>query len=92
MSLLHFALFLATAATASAKAKASPEADEPLVHEYIKLAFWLVLGMIIGVFFEARISLREVFKPIAQKGVTGLIIAGSIYGIFMFASIASRYL
>ena len=92
MSLLPLALLLTIAVTACAKAKTVPEADEPLVHEYIKLAFWLLLGMIIGVFFEAKMTLREVFKPIAQKGVTGLIIAGSIYGIFMFASIASRYL
>lgn len=65
MSLLPLALLLTIAATVCAKAKTAPEADEPLVHEYIKLAFWLVLGMIIGVFFEAKMTLREVFKPIA---------------------------
>jgi hypothetical protein len=36
--------------------------------------------------------LREIAKPLAQKGVTGIIIAASIYVMFKFASFASEYL
>lgn len=27
------------------------EEEDPLVHEYLKLALWLVFGLIVGVFF-----------------------------------------
>lgn len=66
--------------------------EEPLIHEYIKLALWLVFGVIVGVFFEAKIQLREIVKPITEKGIIGVVIAVSIYALFKFASFASNYL
>jgi hypothetical protein len=55
------------------------------------LALWLLCGVIIGVFFEAKMQLRDVVKPLAEKGLTGIIIAFGIYGIFMFASYVAKY-
>lgn len=66
--------------------------NEPLVHEYIKLALWLVFGVAVGVVFEAKIQIREIVKPISEKGVTGLIIAVSMYSLFKFAEYVSNYL
>ena len=66
--------------------------NEPLVHEYIKLAMWLVFGVAVGVVFEAKIQIREIVKPISEKGVTGLIIAVSMYSLFKFAEYVSNYL
>jgi uncharacterized membrane protein YfcA len=88
---LIFVLILAATAVKS-KSKAKPEVEEPLVHEYIKLGLWMLLGVMVGVFFEAKVSIREIVRPIAEKGVAGIIIAASIYTLFMFASIVSRYL
>jgi xanthine/uracil permease len=73
------------------KSKAKQD-DEPLIHDNIKLALWLVFGVIVGVFFEAKIQLQEIVKPITEKGITGLAIAVSIYALFKFASLASNYL
>lgn len=75
-----------------AKPQSKSKDTDPLIHEYIQLALWLILGVIIGVIFEARIQIREVVKPITEKGVTGVIIAGSIYTLFKFASYVSNYL
>ncbi len=81
---------LALISIVSAKPDDTP--NEPLVHEYIKLALWLIGGIIVGVFFEAKMHPREIIKPIVEKGVSGTIIALGIYGMFMFASFATNYL
>jgi hypothetical protein len=46
----------------------------------------------VGVVFEAKIQIREIVKPVSEKGVTGLIIAASMYSLFKFAEYASNYL
>lgn len=84
------AALLALLSIVAAKPEATP--NEPLVHEYIKLALWLIGGIIVGVFFEAKMHPREIIKPIIEKGLSGITIALGIYGMFMFASIVTNYL
>jgi hypothetical protein len=37
-------------------------------------------------------NLKDIAKPLAQKGLSGIGIAFGIYGIFMFASYVTNYL
>ena len=37
-------------------------------------------------------SVRDIVKPLVQKGLSGIIIAFGIYGLFMFASYVTNYL
>jgi uncharacterized membrane protein YfcA len=90
VNLIFISAILITASTTQTSS-VDPN-DEPLVHDYLKIALWLILGMIVGVIFEAKIQIRDIVKPIAQKGVTGIIISASIYVLFKFASFVSAYL
>ena len=93
MRIIIFSLLLILVCSAAASVKKQlPKEKEPLIHEYIKLALWLLSGVVVGVFFEAKMQLKDLLRPLAQKGLTGIIIAFGIYGIFMFASHVSRYL
>jgi hypothetical protein len=86
----HLILLALTLCLVSAKSKTKDEG--PLIHEYIKLAFWLLAGVIVGVFFEAKMHPRDIIEPIVKKGASGLLIAFGIYSLFMFASLADKYL
>jgi len=45
-------LALTLCATAKPKKAVLPkEVDEPLIHDYLKLVFWLISGVIVGVYF-----------------------------------------
>jgi|JI9StandDraft_2_1071091.scaffolds.fasta_scaffold1290541_1 hypothetical protein len=66
--------------------------EEPLIHEYLKLGVWLVFGLIVGVFFEAKMNIKEIVQPLMQRGLSGIKIAFGIYGIFTFASYVTSYL
>jgi uncharacterized membrane protein YfcA len=93
MKFVELTIILMILATVSAaKSEAKGKGSDPLIHDYIKLALWLLFGVIIGVFFEAKIQIREIIKPITEKGVTGIIIAAGIYTLFKFASYVSHYL
>jgi hypothetical protein len=50
------AALLALISIVAAKPEVTP--NEPLVHEYIKLVLWLIGGIIVGVFFEAKMHPR----------------------------------
>lgn len=90
MKPIHLIVLALTLCLVSAKSKVKD--DEPLIHENIKLAFWLLAGVIVGVFFEAKMHPRDIINPIIEKGASGLMIAFGIYSLFMFASLADKYL
>jgi heme/copper-type cytochrome/quinol oxidase subunit 2 len=90
-----FAIVIATLliiVAESANKKNILKTEEPLVHDYIKLAIWLLAGVIIGVYFEAKMTFSDFIKPIVEKGISGVVIAFGIYGLFMFATFVSSYL
>ena len=49
-------IFLLLAGCLAATTKVEDSNDEPLIHEYLKLTFWLLLGVVVGVFFEAKMK------------------------------------
>lgn len=73
-------------------ATAVDDEKDPLIHEYLKLGLWLLFGVIVGVFFEAKMSVEEIVRPLVKKGVLGIAIAFGIYFIFTFGNLVTHYL
>ena len=53
---------------------------------------WLLFGILMGVFFEAQMHIRDLVKPLYERGLSGIKIAGGIYATFMFASYVTNFL
>ena len=85
-------IFLLLAVSLAASTKVQKKNDEPLVHEYLKLTFWLLFGVVVGVFFEAKMKIKELVTPLYQRGLSGIKIAFGVYAAFMFASYVTNFL
>ncbi len=63
-----------------------------MIHDYLKLAFWFVTGVIVGVYFEARLSFKNLVSPVLKYGIYGFLLAISIFVMFEFATFVNNYL
>ena len=57
LNTLFVVFLLIVVATCKGKESVAKE-KTPLIHEYVKLAFVMIVGVIVGVFFEAKMGLR----------------------------------
>lgn len=51
LPIIALLIIIASCSKSAAHPEKVPLNEEPLVHEYIKLTLWLILGVIVGVFF-----------------------------------------
>ena len=45
-----------------------------MIHGWIKIGFWFFLGVTIGVYFQARVNLKELMQPVIDILLYGLFI------------------
>ena len=69
-----------------------PVEEAPLIHDYLKLAFWFITGIIVGVYFEARLSFKNLVSPVLKYAVTGFLLAVGILIMFYFAIFVNNFL
>ncbi len=66
--------------------------EPPLIHDYLKLAFWFITGIIVGVYFEARLSFKNLVSPVLKYAITGFLLAVGILIMFYFATFVNKFL
>lgn len=52
------------------------------MHWGIKVGFWLLLGVTLGVYFEARLKLKDLSKGVMEVVLYGLFISVAVYTMF----------
>jgi hypothetical protein len=52
------------------------------VHWYLKVAFFFITGIAFGIYFEAKISLKNVFRPLVEVTMYGFLISVIVYSLF----------
>ena len=60
------------------------EKEETLIHYGIKIGFWFLLGVTLGVYFQARLNLKDLMKPVIDVILYGLLIGVAVYTLFSF--------
>jgi len=85
-------LVLLMAALQIAECKAKENEEESLLHYGIKISFWFILGVTIGVYFQARLNLKELMKPVIDVVLYGLLIAVAVFALFSFGELVEQYL
>ena len=50
-----------------------------MIHGWIKIGFWFFLGVTIGVYFQARVNLKELMQPANDILLYGLFIGVVVY-------------
>lgn len=63
-----------------------------MIHDYLKLAFWFITGVIVGVYFEAKLSFKNLLSPVLKYGLYGFLGAVFIFIMFEFATFVNEYL
>lgn len=63
-----------------------------MIHDYLKLAFWFITGVIVGVYFEAKLSFKNILSPVLTYAMYGFLGAIFIFVMFEFATFVSNYL
>jgi hypothetical protein len=48
----------------------------------LKVAFFFITGVAVGIYFEAKISLKNVMRPVVEVTLYGFLIAVVIYSLF----------
>jgi len=77
LALLLFLLMLQLS-----QCKRQTNQGESLVHWGIKVGFWLLLGVSLGVYFQARLKLKDLSKGVTEVVLYGLFIGVAVYTIF----------
>ena len=62
--------------------KKAEKEGESLVHWGIKVGFWLLLGVTLGVYFQARLKLKDLSKGLMEVLLYALFIAVAVYTMF----------
>jgi hypothetical protein len=52
----------------------------------LKVAFFFITGVAVGIYFEAKISLKNVLRPVVEVTLYGFLIAVVIYSLFAINS------
>ena len=56
---------------------------ETVVYKGIKIGFWCLLGVTIGVYFQARLNLREKMSQVIEVLLYGLFVGVTVYTLFV---------
>lgn len=65
-----------------AECKKQVQGKESIVHWGIKVGFWLLLGVTLGVYFEARLKLKDMSRGVMEVVLYGLFIGVAVYTMF----------
>jgi hypothetical protein len=65
---------------------------ESFTHYGVKIGFWFLLGVSLGVYFQARIDLKELLRPIIDVLLYGLLIAVAVWGLFTIGELVENVL
>lgn len=80
MRTLLFLLFgLLQLVLCKGKAVATEQREESDIHGWIKIGFWFFLGVTLGVYFQARLNLKELMRPAIDILLYGLFIGVAVY-------------
>jgi len=52
----------------------------------LKIAFFFITGVAVGIYFEAKIKLKNIMKPVVEVALYGFLIAVVIYSLFAINS------
>jgi|JI9StandDraft_1071089.scaffolds.fasta_scaffold660419_1 cell division protein FtsW (lipid II flippase) len=64
---------------------------ESTVYRSIKISFWWLLGVTIGVYFQARLNLKERMKGVIEVVLYGLFIGVTVYTLFTVGDLVKEY-
>jgi hypothetical protein len=67
------------------------EEGETLLYKGIKIGFWWLLGVTIGVYFQARLNLREKTSRLIEVLLYGLFIGVTVYTLFVTGELVQEY-
>lgn len=65
---------------------------ESVTHYGVKIGFWFLLGVSLGVYFQARIDLKELLRPVIDVLLYGLLIAVAVYALFTIGELVENVL
>lgn len=68
--------------TITAECKGEQKGEETLIHKVIKVGFWLLLGVTLGVYFQARLNLKEKAQAVIDVVLYGLFIGVAVYTLY----------
>ena len=72
--------------------KGEPEQEsETITYKAIKIGFWWLLGVTIGVYFQARLNLREKMSQVIEVILYGLFIGVTVYTLFVVGELVQEY-
>lgn len=75
-------ILLLTLLIVLSECKKEVRGKESVVHWGIKVGFWLFLGITLGVYFEARLKLKDLSRGVMEVVLYGLFIAVAVYTMF----------
>jgi cell division protein FtsW (lipid II flippase) len=65
---------------------------ETLTHYGVKIGFWFLLGVTLGVYFQARMNLKELMRPVIDVVLYALLIAVAVYALFTIGELVENVL
>lgn len=65
---------------------------ETLTHYGVKIGFWFLLGVTLGVYFQARMNLKQLMKPVIDVVLYGLLISVAVYALFVMGELVENVL
>jgi len=67
------------------------EEGETTTYKVIKIGFWWLLGVTIGVYFQARLNLREKMSQVIEVLLYGLFVGVTVYTLFEVGDLVQEY-
>lgn len=62
-----------------------------MTYKAIKIGFWWLLGVTIGVYFQARLNLREKMSQVIEVLLYGLFVGVTVYTLFVVGELVQEY-
>lgn len=72
-------------------AEAKREQGESAIYAGIKIGFWWLLGVTLGVYFQARLNLKERMRGIIEVVLYGLFVGVTVYTLFFVGELVKEY-
>ncbi len=85
------ALLLFMIATLLVSTECKSKEGESTVYSCIKIGFWCLLGVTIGVYFQARLNLKERMRGLIEVVLYGLFIGVTVYTLFIVGELVKEY-
>ena len=83
-------LLVGLATVIECKGEAGQE-GETAAYKASKIGFWWLLGVTIGVYFQARLNLREKMSQVIEVILYGLFVAVTVYTLFVVGELVQEY-